>query len=142
MPAGDRIADVDAVPDDSTLLVTVADRESDEEREVVLVRTGDGVAAWFNYCQHWRDVNLDTGDGAAIRDDELVCKRHGATFESDSGECTFGPCEGAVLDELPVEIADGTVFLDDDGYGFVRVGASESGEDDDIHRSTESRIGF
>ncbi|WP_049980973.1 Rieske (2Fe-2S) protein [Halolamina rubra] len=142
MPPGERIADLDAVPDDSSLLITVADRESGEEREAILVRAGDGVAAWFNYCQHWRDVNLDTGDGAVLRDGELVCKRHGATFERDSGECTFGPCEGAVLDELPVELADGGVFLDADGYEFVRVGASEDDADDDIHKSTESRIGF
>jgi len=137
-----RIADVAEVPEETTLLFTVEERESGEEREAVLVDTDDGVKAWFNYCQHWRDVNLDTGDGGVIRDGELVCKRHGATFECDSGECTFGPCEGAVLEELAVRTDDDGVFVDDDGYEFVRLGEAEGDADDDIHRSTESRIGF
>ena len=137
--SGDRIADAAAIPEESTLLFTVED-EDGEEREAVLVDTDDGIRAWFNYCQHWRDVNLDTGDGAVIRDGELVCKRHGATFECDSGECTYGPCEGAVLEELAVRTTAGGVFLDDDGYAFVRLGEAES--EDDISRSTESRIGF
>ena len=140
--SGDRIADVAEVPEETTLLFTVEDRETDEEREAVLVDTDDGIRAWFNYCQHWRDVNLDTGDGGVIRDGELVCKRHGATFECDSGECTFGPCEGAVLEELAVRTTAGGVFVDDDGYEFVRLGEAESDDDADIHRSTESRIGF
>ena len=139
MPDGEAITDVAAVPEESSLLFTVRDRDADEQREAILLRTDDGVVAWFNYCQHWRDVNLDGGDGAVLRDGELVCKRHGATFECDSGECTFGPCEGAILDELPVRTVDGGVFLDDDGYEFVDVGGSD---DDDLDRSTESRIGF
>ncbi|MFW5939063.1 MAG: Rieske (2Fe-2S) protein [Halolamina sp.] len=142
MPSGERIADVDDVPEDSTLLLTVRDCDSDDQREVVLVRADDGVVAWFNYCQHWRDVNLDTGDGAAIRDGELICRRHGATFECDSGTCTHGPCEGAVLDELAIHTTGGSVFLDDDGYEFVHVGERDGDDDDDIPRSTESRIGF
>jgi len=142
MTSGERIADEAAVPEDSSLLFTVRDRETDEQREAILVRSDDGVAAWFNYCQHWRDVNLDTGDGAVLRDGEVVCKRHGATFECDSGLCTFGPCEGAVLDELSVESTADGVFLADDGYEFSHLGERESDDDPDIHASTESRIGF
>lgn len=140
MPIGERIADVTAVPEESSLLFTVTDLESNKQREAVLLRTDDGVVAWLNYCQHWRDVTLDTGDGAVLRDDEIVCTRHGATFNRDSGTCTFGPCEGAVLDELSVHATAGGVFLADDGYEFAHLGEAEDGEDFD--RSTESRIGF
>lgn len=142
MTSGERITDVAAVPEDTTLLVTVEERESGEQREAVLIRTDDGVEAWFNYCQHWRDVTLDRGDGAMVRDGELVCGRHGATFEVDGGECTFGPCEGAVLDDLPVRTTAGGVFLDTDEYDFVHVGPSEEDDEDDVDLSTESRIGF
>lgn len=141
MPSEDRIVDISAVPEDGSFLFTVEDRETDEQREAILVRIDDGVAAWFNYCQHWRDVNLDTGDGATLRDGELVCRRHGATFEREGGTCTFGPCEGAILDELDVRTIAGGVFLDDDGYEFLHPGESAT-DDADIHRSTESRIGF
>jgi len=141
MASEERITDVTGVPEESTLLITVSERESGDRREVMLVRDGDDVRAWFNYCQHWRDVNLDKGDGAMIRDGELVCSRHGATFEKTDGECTFGPCEGAVLDELEIRTTADGVFLDDDGYEFVHVGPAEE-EDDDLDLSTESRIGF
>jgi len=142
MTSGERITDVAAVPEDTTLLVTVEERDGGEQREAMLIQTDSEVKGWFNYCQHWRDVNLDTGDGAMVRDGEIVCKRHGATFETDDGECTFGPCEGAVLNELPVRTTAGGVFLDTDEYEFVHVGPREADDDDDIDLSTESRIGF
>lgn len=131
------MADRDAIPDDSTLLVTVS-TDDGEEREAILVELDDGVAAWFNYCQHWRDVRLDKGSGALVRNDEVVCQKHAATFETDSGYCTFGPCEGAVLDDLDVAADDDAVYLVDDDYSFVRVGPAES--DDDL--SSGSRIDF
>lgn len=142
MPSGERITDVAAVPEESSLLITVEERETGEQREAVLIRADSAVKGWFNYCQHWRDVTLDTGDGAMVRDGEIVCGRHGATFEKGNGECTFGPCEGAVLDELPVRTTAGGVFLDTDDYAFVHIGPSEATDDDDIDLSTESRIGF
>lgn len=141
MPSGERITDVESVPEASTLLITVEERERTEQREVLLIRADGDVTAWFNYCQHWRDVSLDKGDGAMVRDGEIVCSRHGATFEKDDGMCTFGPCEGAVLDQLSVETTAGGVFLDDDDYEFVHVGPAVD-EDDDLDLSTESRIGF
>ncbi|MEF8801879.1 MAG: Rieske 2Fe-2S domain-containing protein [Halolamina sp.] len=137
----ERITDVTAVPAESTLLITVEERETGDCREAILVRTDSDVTAWFNYCQHWRDVNLDRGDGATVRDGEVICGRHGATFGKTDGECTFGPCEGAILDELSVRTTGGDVVLDDDGYEFVHVGPTEP-DDDDLDLSTDSRIGF
>ncbi|MFB6071818.1 MAG: Rieske (2Fe-2S) protein [Halobacterium sp.] len=64
----ERIAGVDDVPDDDSLLFTVGD--GDEEREAILVSLSDGsVAGWLNYCMHWTDVELDTGDGAVRNGD-------------------------------------------------------------------------
>ena len=42
-----RIAAVSEVPEGGTLLFTA--REGFDEREIVLVRLADGVAAWENY---------------------------------------------------------------------------------------------
>ncbi|WP_254543427.1 Rieske (2Fe-2S) protein [Halomarina pelagica] len=141
-----RIASVEEVPEDGTLLFTV--RDGFDTEEVVLIRLateddegatgGDAsVAAWKNYCQHWTDVRLDKGSGAMVRDGEIVCQRHGATFERDSGYCTFGPCEGAYLEEVAVAVEDGAVYLADDRYEFANLGPS--GEHD---LSTGSRIDF
>lgn len=123
MDEDSRIADLDDVPTDSTLLFTI--RDGFDEREAVLTRTDDGeVSAFENYCQHWTDVRLDRGGGADKRDGELVCGKHGALFEADTGLCTYGPCEGAVLQRVEVAVADGGVYLADDGYEFVEVGSS------------------
>ncbi|MFC7155476.1 Rieske (2Fe-2S) protein [Halomarina halobia] len=138
-----RIASVEEVPEDGTLLFTV--RDGFDTEEVVLIRlagdeSGDSsppVAAWKNYCQHWTDVRLDKGSGAMVRDGEIVCQRHGATFERDSGYCDFGPCEGAYLEEVAVAVEDGAVYLVDDRYEFANLGPS--GEHD---LSTGSRIDF
>lgn len=129
-----RIVDIEEVPEDSTLLFTV--REGFDEKEVLLVRLNDGVAAWRNYCPHWTDVRLDKGSGAEFRDGEIVCTRHGATFGSDSGICTFGPCEGATLEEIDIEVADGGVYLADDDYEFDHLGPKS---DRDL---SSGRIGF
>jgi nitrite reductase/ring-hydroxylating ferredoxin subunit len=131
-----RIAAAGDVPEDGTLLFTVS--SGAETREVVLTRLADGtVVAFANYCPHWTDVRLDKGSGALVRNGELVCRKHGATFERDSGLCNFGPCEGAVLETVDVAVEDGSVVLTDDGYSFEHLGPS--GESD---RSSTNRVGF
>jgi nitrite reductase/ring-hydroxylating ferredoxin subunit len=95
------------------------------------------VRAFRNYCQHWTDVRLDKDDGAFVRNGEVFCQKHGATFEADGGYCNFGPCEGAVLESVGVAVADGAVYLDDDAYEFVRLGPS-AGKGD----GSGSRIDF
>ena len=153
MDADRRIASVEEVPDDGTLLVTlrpvdenaVDESEGDvgesedghPEAEAILTRAAGEVAAFRNYCQHWTDVRLDKDDGAFVRNGEVFCQKHGATFEADSGSCNFGPCEGAVLEGVDVAVADDAVFLDDDAYEFVRLGpASREGD------GSGSRIDF
>ncbi|WP_135533520.1 Rieske (2Fe-2S) protein [Halostella pelagica] len=137
----DRIAAVDDVPGDGTLLCTV--REGFDESEVVLTRLGresadeDAVAAWRNYCQHWTDIRLDKGSGATMRDGEILCEKHGATFRASDGECTHGPCQGATLDSVDVTVVDGGVYLTDDRFEFDSLGPS-----DDVDLSSGARIDF
>jgi len=120
------IAPLDDVPADTTHLFTIRD-DGGERREAVLVRTDDGVAGWLNYCRHLLDVRLDKGSGAPMRDGELVCANHGAYFEADTGDCTFGPCEGATLEPVEVSVVDGGVYLTDDDYAFVGDGPIDDG---------------
>jgi len=122
-----------AMPDDM--------KEDDDVREAILLRlaTEDGepaddVVCWLNYCQHMTHIKLDKGSGAPVRDGEVVCVNHGALFAGDSGECTYGPCEGAFLNEVGVRVADGGVYLDDDEYEYVGEGPVET--DDDLSSSS------
>ena len=135
-----RIAGVEDVPEESTLLATLrpVDAETVDEGEgdlgegedgspeveAVVTRAAGEVRAFRNYCQHWTDVRLDKDDGAFVRNGEVFCQKHGATFEADGGYCNFGPCEGAVLESVGVALAAGAVYLDPDAYEFVRLAPS------------------
>ncbi|MFC6988127.1 Rieske (2Fe-2S) protein [Haloplanus sp. GCM10025708] len=130
-----RVAPVEDVPDDGTLLFRF--RNGGDVTEAILARLDDGsVVAFENYCPHWVDVRLDKGSGATVRNGELICQKHGATFEKSSGCCDFGPCKGATLATVDVTVEDGAVYLDD-SYEFVGLGP-----DEDRDRSSSSRIGF
>ncbi|MFC4358582.1 Rieske (2Fe-2S) protein [Halobium salinum] len=131
-----RVAAVEEVPEEGTLLFTV--RDGFDKEEAILTKLSDGsVHAFRNYCMHWTDVRLDKGSGAMVRNGEIVCQKHGATFDQSSGFCDFGPCEGSTLDTVDVTVADDAVYLTDEAYEFEALGPS--GEHD---LSSGSRIDF
>jgi len=130
-----RIAAVEDVPAAGSLLFTI--RDGFDTEEAILLQLADGVIALKNYCPHWTDVRLDKGSGATVRGDELVCEKHGAIFETATGDCTHGPCEGATIDEIDVTVADGAVYLTDEEYEFEKLGPSAEHD-----LSSGSRIGF
>lgn len=119
-----RIAATDEVSADETFVFTA--KAGFETTEGLLTRREDGtVVAYTNYCPHWRDVRLDKGSSALVRDGELVCQKHGATFEKRSGDCNFGPCEGAVLDTFEIAVEDSAIYLVDDEWDAAEPGLSE-----------------
>lgn len=134
-----RIATVDEVPADGSFLFTLRRVEDGEEQEAILLRLEDGIAGWLNYCQHFTHIRLDKGSGAPVRNGEVVCANHGAMFEKDSGLCTFGPCEGAYLNPVDLEVRDGSVYLADEEFEFVRAGPMER---DPTDLSSKSNIEF
>jgi nitrite reductase/ring-hydroxylating ferredoxin subunit len=140
MPTGSRITDAEAVPEDTTFLFRVRGTEDGEVREAILVELDDGgITGWLNHCQHFTHIMIDKGSGAPMRNGELVCANHGAMFEADSGVCTYGPCEGAVLDDVEVSVDDGEVYLADPAFEFVGTGGIET---DDFDLSSSSNVEF
>lgn len=145
--ADSRIATVDEVPEDGSFLFIVRpvddegeDRGGDgENEEAILVRLEDGIAGWLNYCQHFTHIRLDKGSGAPVRNGEVVCANHGAMFEKDTGLCTYGPCEGAYLNSIEVDVRDGEVYLTDGDFEFVGPGPIER---DPTDLSSRSNIEF
>ena len=130
MSSASRITSVDDVPGDTTLIYRLRPVDGDEPKEAILLRDEEGVVSWLNYCQHFTHIKLDKGSGAEMRNGEVICTNHGAYFEADSGRCTYGPCEGAYLNEVEVAIQDGEVLLVDDDYEFVGTGEIETAPDD------------
>jgi nitrite reductase/ring-hydroxylating ferredoxin subunit len=138
MPEGTRIAAVDAVPARGSYLFSVEDAFTNE-REAILVPCEDepGVEAWLNNCPH-EDQRFDRGDGAAMRDGEIICPKHGSLFDACEGDCGNGPAAGSSLRPVEIAVEDGDVFLVDDGYTYVKDG----GLDDDEGPSSTSHLSF
>jgi nitrite reductase/ring-hydroxylating ferredoxin subunit len=144
----EQVTTTDEIPEHGSFLFTV-EEPSGREEEVVLVHASqseaeasdDGIAAWKNFCMHEPDQRLDTGreGGAAMRDGEIICPRHGSMFDATTGYCDNGEARGQTLVEVDVTVRHGTVFLTDDALEFAHVGGID--EDDGLPDST-SHIGF
>lgn len=136
---GSRICSLEEVPAESSIAFRYS--ELGLEREAFLTKLDDGTpVAYLNECQHWTDVRLDEGDGALVRDGDVVCQKHGATFDLETGVCDYGPCRDAVLPDVEVAVRDGDVFLADDDLDFEGRGVAARGVDGD--RAGGGRIDF
>ncbi len=77
-----------------------------------VVRKGDKVYAYHNYCVHvghqlnWMPNGFLTRDHTSI-----ICASHGAQYEIDTGLCFRGPCLGKSLRKVEVEVRDGLVYV-------------------------------
>lgn len=81
----------------------VAYRGPPPKRSILVVRTSDGVRAYWNVCRHL-PIPLDAGTGVLPRGPEIVCQTHGARYRPEDGYCFDGPCAGAWLEAIPVEV--------------------------------------
>jgi nitrite reductase/ring-hydroxylating ferredoxin subunit len=82
-------------------------RRGKRDFEAMLVNYQGRHFAYVNRCPHvgisldWVDNQFFTVDGRY-----LMCANHGAVFEPPTGECVWGPCAGASLQSLPLEVID------------------------------------
>jgi nitrite reductase/ring-hydroxylating ferredoxin subunit len=79
--------------------------------EGLLVGYEGGVYAYVNRCRHI-PISMDWVDNDFFTEDKryLICANHGATYEPATGECIWGPCFGAFLQDVPLEISDGKIL--------------------------------
>jgi nitrite reductase/ring-hydroxylating ferredoxin subunit len=152
-----RLTTVDSVPENGSYLFTVRERDGRRE-EVILVRCDaadasdagavddtDGdqpVEAWRNFCQHETDQRLDRGFGAAVRDGEVVCPKHGSMFDTCTGYCDNGKAADSYLSGVDVAVEDGVVYLTDDTVDFRHDGGIEDDGDGDDGPSSTSHLTF
>ena len=144
-----ELTTVEAVHEQGSWLFTVSDDYGNEE-EVLLVPCEGGVEAWVNKCTH-EFQRLDRGFGSPIRNGEIICPKHGSTFDPCSGYCDNGEAAETTLVDVDIEIETGTetdadvhdgtetVFLVDDASSFRHEGAI--GEDSEGPSST-SHLSF
>ena len=131
------VASTNEIPAVGSYLLTVREPDGSLE-EVILLDLEDGVSAWKNYCQHETDQRFDRGDGAATRDGQVICPKHGSMFDAETGYCDNGKAAGSTLVEVDVAVRHGQVYLTDDDLEFV----AEGGIDDDGSPSSTSHLSF
>ena len=89
-------------------------RQEGIPREGFIALFRDQVVAYENVCRHV-PITLDYGDSRFFNASEthFVCQTHGATYEPLTGKCVAGPCTGASLKPLNVELRDDAVWFQD-----------------------------
>ncbi len=109
-PHGQKLCAIDDIPDGRGKGLTVDG--ADGPFEIFVVRNGAAIHAYVNSCPHvgtpldWApDQFMDSTGGF------IMCATHGALFEIANGACVSGPCAGARLQRVPIEVHDGTVRL-------------------------------
>lgn len=87
-------------------------RRGDRTLPAFAISYAGTVHAWLNICPH-RGTSLDWQPGEVFDDSGLylICATHGAMFQPDTGLCVDGPCRGASLSAVPVELQDGEIWL-------------------------------
>lgn len=86
-------------------------RRGEFDTEALLVNYQGNLFAYLNRCPHV-GISLDWVDNQFFTVDRryLMCANHGAVFEPPTGECVWGPCVGAALQKLELEIEDEKIF--------------------------------
>ncbi len=80
----------------------------------LLVRRGGALHAYVNRCPHaGHPLNLRPHEFLTPDRSLVVCNSHGALFEIGTGLCVAGPCAGASLRAIPIEVRAGYVLLGD-----------------------------
>lgn len=77
-----------------------------------LVRKGQRLFCYVNLCPHAGNLLEWRPDAFLTRDrSRIICSRHGAVFEIESGVCVEGPCPGARLRALRVGVENGEIVV-------------------------------
>lgn len=96
------------VPDGGARVV-----DGGEGREpIVVVRRGERVWAYVNRCPHFSvPLDFEPGEISCYRAQVLMCAHHSALFRFEDGRCIEGPCAGAGLEAVHIEVSEGYVAL-------------------------------
>lgn len=84
----------------------------DGGQTLFLVRKNNEFFGYINNCPHagW-PLNLLPDKFLSLDKEYIQCSNHMALFEISSGVCVDGPCVGAGLQKLDLEIINGCIHL-------------------------------
>ncbi len=106
---GTRLCALDEIPDGGGHEVSFGDGR--ENFRVLLLRQGDSVYSYVNYCPHFSlPLNYEPQTFVTL-DGLIMCAHHTAFFNFSDGRCVDGPCVGDGLVPLPTYLVDQAVWF-------------------------------
>ncbi|KGV53522.1 Rieske (2Fe-2S) protein [Burkholderia pseudomallei] len=110
--AGLKLCRVADVPDGGARVIDTAQAGESTGGSIVVVRCGEQVWGYVNRCPHFSvPLDFEPGEVLCYRDQVLMCAHHSALFRFEDGLCIDGPCAGAALDAIGIEVSEGYVTL-------------------------------
>lgn len=108
-PLASLLCRLDALPAQG--VTEISAQLDDGPASLIVGRQGQGAVAYLNICPH-AGRSLSWAPGRfLIENGLLICAAHGASFTLQDGLCVLGPCRGASLQAVPVEVRDGEVHI-------------------------------
>jgi nitrite reductase/ring-hydroxylating ferredoxin subunit len=109
----------------------VADGES-ERWPIIVTRKGQIFYGFENKCPHAGErLDVNSGEFMDEAGNFLVCSKHGAQFDLDTGFCFSGACQNQSLTPIKIVVDDGDVCVtgvllaEEDGLDLVDSDAPE-----------------
>ncbi len=87
-------------------------QQGDRLLDVFVVRKGRGVYAYINSCPHTGSpLDWKVHEFLSLDRRHIQCAMHAALFQLTDGMCVAGPCTGASLTAIAVEVESGLVIM-------------------------------
>lgn len=105
-PAWIRLCELSELPQTGARGFDLTGRGSDD---LFIVRRGTLLRAYRNSCPHWPGASMPWRKHAYLDSaaEHIVCHGHGARFRLDDGLCLLGPCQGKMLESVPLRVDEG-----------------------------------
>lgn len=113
VPPGTFVCSLESLPDGVASIVVVrtcSTNGADDTRSVslLLLRTGDSIAAYLNRCAHFGVPLARTQQQLLFTPNvSLRCNVHYAEYRWSDGHCLSGECDGEPLVQVPVDLEPG-----------------------------------
>ncbi len=100
---------IDELVDDQWMTFTPDDTDEDT---YMVKKVSEKIYVYRNFCPHQgRRLDYAPGEFLETPDKQVVCPAHGATFQTEDGYCTSGPCAGDTLKAVPFSVKDKQVYI-------------------------------
>ena len=108
---GTLIGRVDDFPDGECQEWVMDTEAAQEPIRLIIFRQGKMASGFINRCPHFQLPLSNDGHFMMWDEETIMCIHHSAVFRLTDGYCTDGPCLGAALDSIPLEVVGEEILV-------------------------------